>query len=311
MKRNVLVFGATGEIGGRIARLCADAGHEVIGVSRGRNTRDVVDLSGVEMLFGDKREDAFIRDVCAKRAVDVIIDSVPSIDDANRYWRYFKNVGNVLFCGSTGKYVPLQYLPADENHPWREKTAVNFHRQSLTDAHILSLWEREQFPATIFCPTNIIGEHRPPLELWGARDIEFFRKLKAGAPITIASCEQVLVQSGYNWDLASAFAKAVDRPDTIRGETFIISCKRAITLGRYLRTAMDFLNSKSEIAHTAPQKLQDIYPGVTMEHRLEFLLEHMCFDIGKAERTLDYAPTHTTEQGLIKALEWCESSGLL
>jgi nucleoside-diphosphate-sugar epimerase len=51
--------------------------------------------------------------------------------------------------------------------------------------------------------------------------------------------------------------------------------------------------------------------GVTMERRLDFLLEHMCFDIGKAERVLGYAPTHTTEQGLIKALEWCESSGLL
>lgn len=311
MKKKVLIFGATGEIGGRIARLCADAGHKVLGVSRGQNKREMVDLSGIEMLAGNKRDEPFIRDVCAKRGVDVVVDSVPSAEDVTRYRKYFVDVANLLFCGSTGKFVPLQYLPADENHPWREKTPVNFHRQSLLDAFIMDLWASQKFPATIFCPTNIIGEHRVPLELWGGRDIGFFRKLKAGEPIMIAPCEHILLQSGYNWDLARAFANAVDRPDAIRGETFIISCKRAITLGRYLRCAMDFLNSKSEIAHTAPEKLQDIYPGVTMAHRLDFLLEHMCFDIAKAERALDYAPTHTAEQGLIKALEWCEAAGLL
>ena len=311
MKRTVLVFGATGEIGGRIARLCADAGHTVIGVSRGQNSRAVVDLAGVEMLHGDKRDEAFLRDVCAPRRADVLIDSIPSIDYANRLWKHFRNVENFLFCGSTGKFVPLQYLPADEHHPWREQTAVNFYNQSLMDAHFLGLWEREQFPVTIFCPTNIIGEQRVPLELWGGRNIAFFQKLKAGEPVTIAPCEHILLQSGYNWDLASAFAHAVDRPDVIRGETFIISCKRAITLGRYLQTAMDFLGSKSEIAHTPPDKLPGLYPGVSMRHGLDFLLEHMCFDIGKAEKTLGYAPTHTAEQGLVKALEWCESAKLL
>lgn len=311
MQRKVLIFGATGEIGGRIARLCADAGHSVTGVSRGLNKRTMIDLSGVKMVEGNKRDEQFMLDVCSKLDVDVVVDSVPSAEDVIMYQKHLKDVENFLFCSSTGKFVPLQYLSADENHPWREKTPVNFFRQCTIDAKILELWDTQKFPATIFCPTNIIGEHRVPLELWGGRDIAFFRKLKTGEPITIAPCEQILLQSGYNWDLASAFAKAVDCPETIRGETFIISCKRAITLGKYLQTAMGFLKSKSEISHTAPEELQNIYPGVTMEHRLDFLLEHMCFDIGKAERILGYAPTHSTEQGLIKALEWCEAAGLL
>lgn len=308
----ILVFGATGEIGGRIARLAVDAGHEVIGVSRGKNTRATVDLSGVEMLIGNKRDEAFIRDVCAKLKVNAVIDSVPSLDDVNRYHKHFKDVENFLYCSSTGTYVPLQYMPADETHPWREETPVNFYPQCVRDARILSLWQESQFPGTVLRPTNIIGEHRVPLELWGSRNIEFFKKLKAGEPIAIAAdYRNVLLQSGYNWDLAGAFVKALDYPDEIRGEIYNISCKRAITLERYLQTAVDFLGSTSDISEVSTAKLAELYPDVKWEKRLEFLLLHMCLDITKAEKTFGYAPEKTTEEGLIAALEWCESAGLL
>lgn len=311
MKRTLLIFGATGEIGGRVARLCVDAGHRVIGVSRGRNTRPTVDLDGVERLAGDKKDDGFMARLGSRRDLDVVIDTVPTETDVHRYRQHFKAIENFLFCGSTGKYVPLQYLPADEQHPWREPTGVNFFHQSQTDMAILDLWESDHFPGTLLCPTNIIGEGRIPLELWGGRNIDFFRMLKAGKPLRIAPCESIPIQSGYNWDLARAFAAAVDRPDAIRGETFIISCKRAIPLGRYLQTAMTHLGSASRITHAPAADLPALYPGIRWENGLRFLLEPMCFDIGKAERVLDYRPTHTTEQGLIKALEWCETEGQL
>lgn len=308
--RKVLVFGATGEIGGRIARGCVEAGHAVTGVTRGNNRRAHVDVSGVEMMCGDKNDEAFIRDVLAIRPFDAIINSVPTAEDIKLYHRYFKQVQNIFICSSTGTFVPLRYFPADEQHPWREKTAVNFWSQCERDLYALNLWEQEQFPVTILRPTNIIGPDRVPLELWGGRDIGFFKTLKSGAPVDLPPCEHVLVQSGYNADLAGAFVKALDYPDAVRGEIFIISCKRAITLGRYLRTAMEFLKSKSEIRHVSLEKLMKLHPGISWKG-LGFFMEHMCFDIGKAERTFGYAPTHTAEEGLIEALEWCASSGLL
>jgi len=311
MSKKILVLGATGEIGGRIANLAVKAGHKVMGVSRGTNSRKQVDLTGVEMIVGDKGDEAFVRDVLGKMDIDVLIDSVPNIDNVELYSKHLKQVENFFFCSSTGTFVPLQYFPADEKHPWREETPVNFYSQCIRDKRILELWETEKFPASIFRPTNIIGQGRIPLELWGARDIEFYRKLKNHESITIAPCEHIMIQSGYNWDLASAFVKAIDYPEAVKGEVFIISCKRAITLGQYLQTVMEFLGSKSEIKHCPAENLKDIYPEVTMKYRMDFLLEPMCLDISKAEKTFGYAPTHTTQEGLIEALQWCTEAGLL
>lgn len=311
MKRKVIVFGASGEIGGRIARLAVDAGHQVYGVSRGTNQRAAVNPDGIRMLHGDKNDETFLREVVSKLDIDAVIDSVPSFESVDLYMKYLPQAENVFFCSSTGTFVPLQYFPADENHPWREETPVNFYRQCLRDDHALRMYAEKGFPVTIFRPTNIIGEGRVPLELWGARDIEFYRLLQEHKPVTIAPCEHILVQSGYNWDLASAFVLGLEQPEKVRGEIFIISCKRAITLGQYLRTAMDFLGSKSEIRHIEAEKLSTVYPGVTMLHRLDFLLEHMCLDIGKAEQLLGYRPAKTTGEGLLAALSWCRETGLL
>jgi len=310
-KRNVVVFGATGEIGGRIARLAVDAGHKVYGVSRGTNARCVVNLDGVEMISGDKNDEAFMAGLGARLDYDAVIDSVPNINTISLVKRFFPKASNVFFCSSTGTFVPLQCMPANEEHPWREKTGVNFYAQCQRDGAALDLYASEGFPITIFRPTNIIGAGRIPLELWGGRNIEFFRTLRDNRELTIPDCEHILVQSGYNWDLASAFVLGLSVPDVVRGEIFIISCKRAITLGKYLRAAMEFLGSKSELKIVPPKELLNINPSVTWVNGLDFLMEHMSLDISKAERVLGYRPSKTTEEGLVDALQWCREAGLL
>jgi|GEM_PF-2940759 len=52
-------------------------------------------------------------------------------------------------------------------------------------------------------------------------------------------------------------------------------------------------------------------PAITWKNGLEFLLEPMCLDLGKAARTFGYAPKKSTEDGLRDALTWCQTVGLL
>jgi len=52
------------------------------------------------------------------------------------------------------------------------------------------------------------------------------------------------------------------------------------------------------------------HPDETTEKGLQFLIEHMCFDISKAEKMLGYFPKYSAEERLVKALEWCLDEGL-
>ena len=310
--RRVLIFGATGEIGSRIANLAAKAGHKVIGACRGlpHSCEGYVDLSGVEFVRGNKYDEAYLDKLAAYKP-EVIIDTLGNEAMIPLIEKHFPNVENVMFCSSTGSFVPLKTFPATEEHPWREDTGLNFFEQSKWAMKALAECEAGRFPITILRPTNIIGETVVPLELWGGRNINFYKKLKNNEPVFIPPCREIMVQSGYNWDLASAFALAIDHPDEVRGEIFIISSKQAVTLGTYLETAMKQLNSSSEIIEVSNEDLVKIQPDIRIHFGLDFLELHMCFDIGKAQRILGYDPKVSTQEGLIRALSWLEENGRL
>ena len=87
--KRVLIFGATGEIGSRIARGCVDAGHKTTGVTRGKNTRHRVNTDGVEFIRGDKGDEEFLS-VLAKRDFDTVVDTIPTTEHVKLALRYFK-----------------------------------------------------------------------------------------------------------------------------------------------------------------------------------------------------------------------------
>ncbi len=95
------------------------------------------------------------------------------------------------------------------------------------------------------------------------------------------------------------------------GEIFIISCKKAITLDRYFSVAKQVLKSASQVEYVPVKEIRRRQPDETNDKDLKYLTEHMCVDISKAEKMLGYSPEYSTEEGLVKSLEWCLDEGLL
>ncbi len=310
--KRVLVLGTTGECGGRIAKGCADAGHNVTGVSRNTNEAPHVDLDGVERLQGDKGDPETFTSLLAGREFDVVVDAVPQTDHVKLVFEHLNGrIEHYFIISSTGTYAPLLCCPADESNPWREETGINFYWQSQRDSYALDLCREHGFPVTIFRPTNIIGRHRIPLELWGGRNIKYWELMREGKTVEIPETDQVLLQSGCNDDLATAFVLGASKGPEINGEIYIISCRRAVTLATYFQAAKEILDSKSEVEVLPIDAIAERRTGDVDVGGMRFLVEHMCFDVGKAERELGYAPQYSTEQGLEQALKWCFDEGLI
>ena len=105
------------------------------------------------------------------------------------------------------------------------------------------------------------------------------------------------------------FAQVAWNPNL--GEIFNISSTRAITLNRYVAVAKEVLKSDSPVECLSIDEILQRRGDEASYGGLRFLIEHMCYDMSKAERMLDYAPRYTTEQGLEDALVWCMDEGLL
>ena len=309
LKRKILLFGATGEIGGRVARYAADEGHEVVAVSRGKRTIRTP-LDGVKVLQGDKYDREFLKTLVPFEP-DVLIDTTANETGARNYAEIFPFVRSVFFVSSTGVYAPIRYFPAAEDHPWQRDTGVNFPHQVKKDLCFLEMFREQGFPVTLFRPSNIFGPGSVPLDLWGGRDPEFFRALKENRPVAVPACfENILIQSCVNSDIAKCIVLALRKPDEVKGEIFNISSERAITLGLYLETVMDYFGSRSEIRRVPVEELMTLYPGKIDRADLDFFLCHMSIDISKAVRVLGYKPEWTVQTGLIETLRTCEEQGL-
>ena len=271
MPRKVLIFGITGELGSRLAHLAVKAGHTVYGVSRGSNSRPGADITGTEIFTGDKLDRDFLSSLAQKIQPDAIVDTIPSAAMLDNIRTFFPQAENVFIVSSTGTFVPLKTLPADDPPPW-EPTSVNFHGKIANDKYALELFEKYQFPVTIFRPTNIIGDGRIPLDLYGGRDAEFFRALAENRPLTLPDCREILLQPVCNWDLAKAMLLALTAAEDLRGEIITLSAAYSIRLIDYLNLIKKHLNSVSEINWVDADEFYREHP----EHKgLPFLREHM------------------------------------
>jgi len=71
------------------------------------------------------------------------------------------------------------------------------------------------------------------------------------------------------------------------------------------RSAKEILGSNSPVEYLSADEILKRRPEEATAKGIRFLVEHMCFDIGKAEKLLGYDPQYSPEEGLIESLKWC------
>lgn len=310
----ILLMGGTGEVGHHIANGLVKRGHQVDVLMRGLDRRGFPLDSSVQRILGDKNEVGTLEEAAARLSPEVVIDTVPCETSVRNVEAVFSGrIRQYIHCSSTGVYGHLQYLPADEDHPWvpdphdfyvpvadRDRLAMDLHRQGC-------------FPVTIFRPTMIIGPGSLPVDNLGGRSRQFLQDLLANIPIDLPEDGDVLIQGGFNADLAEAFVLAVEHADRSMGEIFNISCRKAVTLRHYLESIKEAIGSTSALVPMPVDTILERHrdDGRIDEYWFRFLCRHMCFDIGKAAERLGYIPKYELRESISRVVEWLKMTSRL
>jgi nucleoside-diphosphate-sugar epimerase len=299
-----LVMGGTGWVGHFVALELAKRDIPVTILTRGKRQTFVDEVKGIPLIHADKEDEAAMAKIFQTRYTHVI-DTVPTKASIEWVATYAKGLRHYIHCSSTGGYAPLPYIPCNENAPYGGfEPTTGWAQKRIVDALVMDKFMNRGFPGTVLRPCYITGPGMLPLDNLGDRRPEFIPDILAERPIILPNDGQALLQPIYVKELARAFALAVEHPHSI-GQVYNICLDHAVTLNRYVELNALALNRKPHIVHMDVEEIlrkhRDLVPNV---NGLRFLATHMCFDISKARRDLDFQPRITPEEAIEETAVW-------
>jgi nucleoside-diphosphate-sugar epimerase len=302
----VLIIGGTRYLGREIMLRLADRGDEVTVLNRGRTQCELPD--NVECATADITEPQTIVQALEGERFDTCVHMIAMNGERARtviesVWGI---VEHYVQCGSTGVFMPLKYVPGDEDHPVDPPADEwgGFNGKAASDRVARELCAQYDLPLTILRPTAIIGPGDVPLDYWGGRDPRLFQTIVDGNPIVLPERGEGLVQFGDVRDLADAFVLAVDQPD--RSGEYNISSRYAITHNYYAELLAEAMDVPLQVEHMPAEEIieRNEAEGLVSKRGMRFFAEHMCFTIEKVCKELGYDPRYTAEDSVEQSVRW-------
>ena len=325
--KKVLVTGATGFTGGKLAqRLVAD-GHEVIAFVRpSSDTRHLHELnvecrsvdicdsndvmknfSGVQNVFHIA---AAYRSEYADRAEfrAVNVDATRHLlDAADRF-----GVDRFIHCSTVGVQGEIEAPPASEDY--RLEPGDHYQESKLDGERLALEYSRSGLPVSVVRPVGIYGPG-------DTRFLKLFRPIQRGRFVMIGTGES-LYHMTYIDDLVDGFILAAERSEAL-GEVFTIAGPEYTTVRELVDTIADVLGRPRprlsvpfKPVYWASVICDKLCRAVNVSpplypRRVEFFHLDRAFSTDKAQRLLGYQPKVSLPDGLARTAAWYRDEGLL
>ncbi|MCQ2377948.1 MAG: NAD-dependent epimerase/dehydratase family protein [Victivallaceae bacterium] len=306
----LLLMGGTGWLGHHIALQLEKAGVPFTILTRGKKAefKDVIDR--VPTIIADKKDDAAMKEVFKTRYTH-IIDTVPTLESIASVKKYATSCEHYIHCSSTGGYAPLPFVPCNETAFYKGfARGTGWDKKRIYDETVMEMYRKEGFPVTVIRPCYITGPGMLPLDNFGGRREDFIRDIVNEAVLDVPDDGQALLQPIHVYDLATSFVLSLTHPRSI-GQIYNICLDYAFPLNRYLEITASVFGKKPVINYMKLADMQKKHAGKIDEIGLNFLSTHMCFDIVKACRDLDYKPHCSPEDAVEETALWAaETTGV-
>jgi len=307
----VLVVGGTRYLGRAVVERLAARGDEVTVANRGRTAWELP--TGVARIICDITEPGSLLDAIEGNVFDAAVHMVAM--DAGRARSVIEDltgrIAHYVHCGSVGIYLPLSYVPGDEEHPVdpRDDEHGGFNGKCAAAHETEALCAERELPLTIVNPTCVIGPGAVPIDIWGSRDPKLFQRILDGKRITVVNDGRGLVHLGDVRDIADCFVLALDQP--AKTGVYNAGSRYGITHDYYVQVLADAMGVEAKVRHMPTEKIIKRWKNKVNVRGIRIFEEHMCFTMGKAERELGYAPKMTPEMSIEENVKWLFDEGII
>jgi nucleoside-diphosphate-sugar epimerase len=311
----VTVIGGTGHVGTYLIPRLAEAGHEVICLSRGRREpyqphaawksvrREIIDRSAEEGAgtFGER---------IAALESDAVIDMICfSLSSARHLVESLKGrVEHFLHCGTIWVHGPSLQPPVTEEQPRRPFGDYGVQKAAI-EAYLLKEARLNGFPATLLHPGHIVGPGWAPLNPAGHFSPKVFETIARGEELSLPNIGMETVHHVHADDVAQAFMQALNRRNSALGESYHVTSPAALSLRGYAEAMYAWFGRPAKIRFSPwdewRQSVSESEAASTWDH----IAHSPCCSIRKAERDLGYRPRYSSLQGVVEAVSWLLSQG--
>ncbi len=306
----VVIIGGSGHVGTYLVPRLAEAGHEVIHVSRSQSQpyqphaawksvqQVVMDRTAEEAAgtFGQR-----VRDLQPDAVIDMICFT---LDSARHLVKALRGqVQHFLHCGTIWVHGPSVQVPTTEEQPRRPFGEYGIQKAAI-EAYLLDEARRHGFPVTILHPGHIVGPGWAPLNPAGNFNPRVFGQLARGQELVLPNLGMETVHHVHADDVAQAFMQALANRSCAVGESFHVVSPAALTLRGYAEAMAAWFGQPARLRFIPWEEwrtaVSEEEAGATWDH----IAHSPNCSIAKAQRLLDYRPRYSSLQAVYEAVSW-------
>ena len=301
----IVVIGASGHVGTYLIPHLICLGHSVINISR--QQRQPYFLSAeweeVEQITLNRTQPDFGVRIAALSA-DVVIDMICFTQEEAKLLATAINgkIQHFIHCGTMWVHGYSTYVPATEGQD--RKPFCEYGKQKLAIETYLLNHAPAGFPATVLHPGHITGPGWLPINPAGNLNPEVFRILARGAKLQLPNLGLETLHHVHASDVASAFIRAINKPEVAIGEAFQIVSEQAITLRGYAEVTGSWFGKQADLEFVC----WDRWKTNVSEEDAKLTWDHIAHSpngsIEKAKRLLGYQPRYSGMEAVKEAVDW-------
>jgi nucleoside-diphosphate-sugar epimerase len=313
----VVVIGGTGHVGTWLTPMLAEAGHEVVCISRGLRApyQPHPAWNGVRMIALDRKSEEAagrfgrsIRELSPDAVVDI---TCYTLESAQQLATALAGSGALLaHCGTIWVHGHSTVVPATEDLPRRPFGDYGC-RKAAVEAYLIGETRAGRLRAAVLHPGHIVGPGWAPLNPAGHFNPEVFARLARGEPLALPNLGMETVHHVHAADVARAFERAVANPDGAAGESFHVTSPAAVTLRGYAEAMAAWFGREPHLEFLPWPDWQRTVSPEEAKATWDHIAHSPNCSIEKARQRLGYQPRYSSLAAVQESVRWLMDAGKL